>query len=83
MHHISVCDLYNYNMRLKELREANAKTQIEIANFLDIKQNTYSQYETCQRQIPINLLIKLAEFYNVSIDYILGLTDIDIPYPKH
>ena len=70
-------------MRLKELREANAKTQIEIANFLDIKQNTYSQYETCQRQIPINLLIKLAEFYNVSVDYILGLTDIDIPYPKH
>lgn len=69
-------------MRLKELREMNRKTQIEIANFLDIKQNTYSQYENEQRQISIPLLIKLAQFYNVSVDYILGLTDIDIPYPK-
>ena len=79
---ISNCDLYNYIMRLKELREMNRKTQIEIANFLDIKQNTYSQYENEQRQISIPLLIKLAQFYNVSVDYILGLTDIDIPYPK-
>ncbi|MBQ8522051.1 MAG: helix-turn-helix transcriptional regulator [Clostridia bacterium] len=69
-------------MRLKELREINMKTQIEISNFLNIKQNTYSQYETCQRQIPINLLIKLSQFYNVSVDYILGLTDVDIPYPR-
>jgi len=74
--------VYNNTMRLKELREINMKTQIEISNFLNIKQNTYSQYETCQRQIPINLLIKLSQFYNVSVDYILGLTDVDIPYPR-
>ncbi len=70
-------------MRLKELRESFSKTQCEIANFLHIKQNTYSQYETNQRQIPIDLLITLAKFYKVSVDYILELTDIDVPYPKN
>ena len=69
-------------MRLKELRENHSKTQSQIATMLHIKQNTYSQYETNQRQIPIELLIKLAKFYKVSVDYILELTDIDIPYPK-
>ena len=69
-------------MRLKELREANSKTQIQIAEILNVKQNTYSQYESQQRQMPTSLLIKLAKFYNVSVDYILCLTDIDIPYPK-
>lgn len=62
-------------MRLKELREENKYTQQEIANILDVKQNTYSQYETGQRQIPISMLIKLANFYDVSVDYILNLTD--------
>lgn len=69
-------------MRLKELRELSQKTQNEIAKFLHIKQNTYSQYENGHREIPINLLVLLAKYYNVSVDYMLGLTDIDIPYPK-
>ena len=69
-------------MRLKELRENTSKTQKELADFLHIKQNTYSQYENGLRQIPIDLLIKLALFYEVSVDYILGLTDIETPYPK-
>ena len=69
-------------MRLKELRENTSKTQKELADFLHIKQNTYSQYENELRQIPIYLLIKLATFYEVSVDYILGLTDIETPYPK-
>ena len=67
--------LYNYNMRLKEIREQNKKTQTEIADFLHIRQNTYSQYENGQRQLPLESLIALAKFYNTTTDYILGLTD--------
>ena len=62
-------------MKLKELREENIVSQKEIAEFLNIKQNTYSQYETGKRQLPIDLLIKIAKFYKVSTDYILGLED--------
>ncbi len=62
-------------MKLKELREENGFTQSQIANYLNIKQNTYSQYETGKRQLPIDVLIKLAIFYKVSTDYILGLED--------
>lgn len=69
-------------MRLKELREDSDIKQQTIANYLHIKQNTYSQYENEQRQIPLELLIMLAEFYNTSIDYIVGLTDEKRPYPK-
>ena len=62
-------------MRIKDIREDLDLTQREIADFLHIKQNTYSQYENGQRQIPINFLILLAKYYNTSTDYILGLTD--------
>ncbi len=62
-------------MKPKELREENIVFQKEIAEFLNIKQNTYSQYETGKRQLPIDLLIKIAKFYKVSTDYILGLED--------
>ena len=61
-------------MRLKDLREDNDLLQRDIAEYLNIRQNTYSQYENGQRQLPIDVLIKLSEFYNVSTDYILGLT---------
>lgn len=69
-------------MRLRDLREDLDLTQEKIANILQIKQNTYSQYESGKHQIPIDALIKLAEFYNTSIDYILGLTDTYKPYPR-
>jgi transcriptional regulator with XRE-family HTH domain len=62
-------------MRIKDLRENNDITQKEIADYLHIKQNTYSQYENGKRQLPIDMLIALARFYNTSTDYILGLTD--------
>ena len=62
-------------MRLKQVREENCKTQKEIAEYLNVKQNTYSQYETGVRQLPIDVLIKLAKYYNVSTDYILELED--------
>ena len=69
-------------MRLKELREDNDIKQKDIAKYLHIKQNTYSQYENGQRQIPIDVLISLAKFYNTSIDYLLNQTNIKERYPK-
>ena len=62
-------------MRLKDLREDRDITQRELAEHLHIKQNTYSQYENGQRQLPIDVLIKLDLYYKVSTDYILGLSD--------
>ncbi len=71
-------------MRLKDMREDKDLKQSELADYLHIKQNTYSQYENGQRQIPIELLIALAKFYGTSTDYLLGLTDEKKPYSsKH
>jgi len=69
-------------MRLKALREDLDIPQKELADYLNIKQNTYSQYENGQRQLPIDALKKLSEYFDVSTDYILGITDIKTPYPK-
>ncbi len=62
-------------VRLKDLREDNDYTQTFIAEYLGVKQNTYSQYESEKREIPIAMLIKLAELYDTSVDYILCLTN--------
>ena len=62
-------------MRLKELREENNLTQTQVAELLNVKQNTYSPYETEKRQLSIEVLIKLAKLYKVSTDYILELED--------
>ena len=67
-------------MKIRDLREDRDLTQKEIAEYLHIKQNTYSQYENGQRQLPIPTLIKLAKYYGVSTDYILCLTDNPKPY---
>lgn len=69
-------------MRLKSIREDRDIKQAEIAVFLNCKQNTYQQYESGKRQIPIDALKKLAIFYNTSIDYILEMTDEQTPYPR-
>ena len=68
-------------MRIKDLREDRDIPQKVIAEYLNIKQNTYSQYENGKRQLPIDCLIKLAQFYRVSTDYLLELTDVPEPYP--
>ncbi len=62
-------------MRLKDLREDNDVKQKQLAEYLNIKQNTYSQYENGKREIPLEMLWKLADFYNTSIDYIIGRTE--------
>lgn len=69
-------------MRIRDLREDNNLTQAEISKLLHIRQNTYSQYENGQRQLPLSCLITLARFYKTSTDYILGLTDNKEPYSE-
>ena len=69
-------------MRLKDLREDADISQIAITEYLNIRQNTYSQYENGKRQLPIDILIKLAVYYGVSTDYILELTDDPVPKPN-
>ena len=68
--------------RIKDLREDNDLLQKDIANLLGISQQYYSEYENGNRSIPIFHLMKLAKFYNVSIDYIVGLTDNIKPYSR-
>ena len=69
-------------MRLRDLREDRDITQSQLAKILHVKQNTYSQYENGQRQVPVDVLVSLAYYYDTSIDYIVGITDIKDSYPK-
>ena len=62
--------------RIRDLREDNDKKQIELAKYLNIDQSTYSDYETGKINIPIDALIKIADFYNVSLDYLVGRDDV-------
>ncbi len=68
--------------RLKELREDKDLYQKDIAKILNMSQTGYSQYETETNDIPTDILKKLSEFYNTSIDYLLYQTDERKPYPK-
>lgn len=68
--------------RLKDLREDKDLMQKQIANIIQTTQQQYSKYEIGARLIPIDKLNILADFYNTSIDYILGRTNIKEPYPK-
>ena len=64
---------------LRDLREDNNLTQTQVAEILHIKQTTYSGYEIGAHSIPIDTLITLADFYNTSIDYIVGRTNNPAP----
>ena len=74
--------MYMYQLRIRDLREDRDLSQKELANLLNIHQTTYSDYELCNLNIPISALHKLADFYGVSVDYLLGRTDVKTPYPK-
>ena len=67
------------NQRLRDLREDNEKKQSEIAALLNCTQQAYSTYERGERDIPSKVLIKLADYYNTSVDYLLGRTDNPAP----
>ena len=60
--------------RIRDLREDRDLKQRQLSEFLHCSQQVYSNYELGQRDIPTDVLIKLSEFYNVSVDYLLGLT---------
>lgn len=84
---IRISELYemriDMKLRIKDLREDSDIRQSELAEYLHIKQNTYSQYENGQRQIPLETIVRLAEYYHTSVDYLLGLTEEKRPYrPK-
>lgn len=68
--------------RIKSLREDNDFTQKQLSKILNISQVAYSYYELEKRNIPLELLSKLADFYNTSIDYLLYRTDEMKPYPN-
>ena len=68
--------------RIKELREDADLNQTTIAKHLGMSQTGYSKYETGENDIPTTILIKLARFYNTSIDYLLGETDSKTRYSK-
>ena len=64
-----------YFKRLYDLRADNDLTQEQVAEYLTCNRQVYARYERGLREIPVSMLIKLAKFYNVSVDYILGLKD--------
>lgn len=70
-------------MRLKDLREDKDLYQKDLAKILNIAERTYSGYETGSRNIPNEILINLAKFYNTSVDYVLGITNEKKPYPRN
>ena len=71
-----------YYPRLRDLREDRDLVQKEVAAYLGIDQRVYSNYETGKREIPTRYVVKLAKFYNVSVDYISGASDIKNEYPQ-
>ncbi|EAD3474920.1 helix-turn-helix transcriptional regulator [Listeria monocytogenes] len=69
--------------RIRNLREDKDLSQEQLAKLLNVSQTTYSRYETGHIDIPSQSLIKLAQYYSTSVDYLLNLTDIKIPYGKN
>ena len=69
-------------LRIRDLREDSDLKQRQLAEYLVCDQSLYSKYERGERMLPLDLAVKLADFYGVSVDYLLGRTDVKEPYPK-
>ena len=69
-------------LRIRDLREDNDLTQKQVATHLMCDQSLYSKYERGERPLPLELADRLADFYHVSVDYLLGRTNTKQPYPK-
>lgn len=69
--------------RLQDLREERFWTQTQVAETINISQRAYSHYERGTRQVPLTVLVQLAALYEVSLDYIVGLTDDPTIYYSH
>ena len=68
--------------RIRNLRQDADLTQENVAKYLNVSQNTYSQYETGTLRFSLEVVIKLALYYHTSVDYLVGLTDERKPYPR-
>lgn len=68
--------------RVRDLREDRNLSQEDVAQHLNVSQSTYSRYEIGERNMPLEIISELADFYNTSIDYLVGKTDEFSPYPK-
>ena len=71
-----------YKHRIRDLREDKDLSQKELAEYLQIHQTTYSDYERGNLNVPVAILHKLADYYGVSVDYLIGRTNVKEPYPK-
>lgn len=71
-----------YNEVIREIREDHSLTQQKVADLLHVGQRTYADYESGKIRIPVDSLLILAKFYNVSMDYITGASSIPSEYPK-
>lgn len=67
-------------LRIRDLREDHDLTQQQVAEYLMCDQSLYSKYEREERDVPLNIMIRLAQFYKTSIDYLVGLTENKRPY---
>ena len=72
----------NMRLRIRDLREDGDLTQKQVAEYLMCDQSLYSKYEREERVLPLEVAIKLAQFYHTSVDYLVGLTNNRTPYIK-
>ena len=70
----------NMNLRIRDLREDADLTQKQVAAYLLCDQSLYSKYERGERDLPLDLAVKLAQYYKTSVDYLVGLTKEKRPY---
>lgn len=68
--------------RIRNLREDADLTQAQMGEKINVPQRTYAYYESGQRMVPPQVLVALAQYHHVSVDYLLGLTDEKTPYPR-
>jgi len=70
------------HLRIRDLREDSDLKQKDVANYLMCDQSLYSKYEREVRPLPLEFAVKLAQYYNVSLDYLVGISAVKNPYPK-
>ena len=70
-----------YNERIREIREDFSMTQQKVADLLNVGQRTYADYESGKTRIPVDSFLILAKYYNVSLDYITGASNVKTEYP--
>lgn len=71
-----------YSQRIRDIREDRDLTQQQVADYLGMKYQQYRRYESGENEMKASCIIKLSEFYKLSADYILGITDTETPQPK-